>query len=276
MLQMRCNQMSPKNVTKTTTKDVNKRKILTKKSVIAFVIMTVTLWFAYNQSFNYEDDHFHIQKSSLQLDNQNKFYFTIEETSSSKTDLLTSTISSSFKTTNKGENVNGSVTTVSFLTETTTKSQEDVRFKKLIQLKNINQSETNIFFIETSCGTEGLMKTYNRGVIHLNPRQCCAVESAALTNRNHSVYILHTCPLDVTIYKQSPEYVKQTLAHPNVYIVYLRVDEIMQQSPVEELYHTNKINSSRFPVEHMSDVLRFLTLWKFGGTYLDFDTITVR
>jgi mannosyltransferase OCH1-like enzyme len=36
------------------------------------------------------------------------------------------------------------------------------------------------------------------------------------------------------------------------------------------------IKSSSTPVEHASDVLRFLSLWKYGGTYLDMDFVILR
>lgn len=150
-------------------------------------------------------------------------------------------------------------------------------FPKVISLGSIRPSTNNIFFIETSCGTKRSQEANAvKGCIHLNQRQCCSIESAALKNRNHTVYILHTCPLNEKIYEQSPEYVKQMLFHPNVYLVSFTLDELFDNSPVENLYHSNKINNSLYPIEHLSDVLRCLTLWKFGGTYLDSDTITIR
>ena len=147
----------------------------------------------------------------------------------------------------------------------------------LISLEDIKQRESNIFFIETTCSTEDLLRSYNLSSgIHLSPRQCCAVESAALTNTNHKIYILYTCPLNLKVYEQSAEYIKQTLVYTNVYLVPLGLKELFHGSPVDDLYQSNKIKLSLFPTEHLSDVLRFLTLWKYGGTYLDFDTITIR
>ena len=58
---------------------------------------------------------------------------------------------------------------------------------KIINLKNIKQSETNIFFIESTCGTRYSLTNYSLTTgIHLNQRQCCAIESAALENKSHN------------------------------------------------------------------------------------------
>ena len=254
--------------------------------------MIVTLWLTFDQYNTYhEETYFRIEKSS-QREQSSDDLFTIEATRRSRTDLLptsntisssksTSITSSSFKTTSSTvssssvTSTTNSVKNVTDSTTTTTKSRTDVWFTKLVRLSDIKKSDNNIFFVETSCGTDGNV-TNSDIVVHLNPRHCCAVQSAALTNTNRSVYILHTCPLDAAIYQRSPEYVHQTLATPNVYIVHLVVSEIVKESPVEQLYTSNKLASSKYPVEHLSDVLRQLTLWKFGGTYLDLDTINIR
>lgn len=150
-------------------------------------------------------------------------------------------------------------------------------YPKIINLKNIKQSETNIFFIESTCGTRYSLTNYSLTTgIHLNQRQCCAIESAALENKSHKIYILHTCPINKKLYIQSSEYIKQTLSQRNVFVVLPRMRDIFQGTPVEDLYNNNIIHSSLYPVEHLSDILRLVVLWKFGGTYLDLDTIAVR
>lgn len=46
-----------------------------------------------------------------------------------------------------------------------------------------------------------------------------------------------------------------------------------QETPVEEWINTNKLFESDFLYEHMSDYLRAVTLYKFGGYYLDLDVV---
>lgn len=36
------------------------------------------------------------------------------------------------------------------------------------------------------------------------------------------------------------------------------------------------LEKSKYFTSHLSDVLRFLTLWKFGGIYLDMDMIVLK
>ena len=45
---------------------------------------------------------------------------------------------------------------------------------------------------------------------------------------------------------------------------------------LEKLITSQKLQSSRYKVSHLSDVLRFSILWRFGGTYLDTDMIVLR
>lgn len=37
-----------------------------------------------------------------------------------------------------------------------------------------------------------------------------------------------------------------------------------------------QLDDSKFPVSHASDILRYLTLWKYGGIYLDLDVIVLK
>ncbi|GLV37081.1 alpha14-galactosyltransferase 2 [Carabus blaptoides fortunei] len=50
----------------------------------------------------------------------------------------------------------------------------------------------------------------------------------------------------------------------------------MLGTPVESLYHSGKLQSSKWPMIHLSDVLRYVTLWKYGGIYMDLDVLITR
>lgn len=50
----------------------------------------------------------------------------------------------------------------------------------------------------------------------------------------------------------------------------------MRNTLVEELYDSGKIEASSYARSHASDVLRYLTLYKYGGVYLDLDVIVVK
>ncbi|XP_014225099.1 lactosylceramide 4-alpha-galactosyltransferase-like isoform X2 [Trichogramma pretiosum] len=51
------------------------------------------------------------------------------------------------------------------------------------------------------------------------------------------------------------------------------VEEYMKYTPIEKWFASGILQSSRWPNSHMSDILRYLTLWKFGGIYLDLDVV---
>lgn len=64
--------------------------------------------------------------------------------------------------------------------------------------------------------------------------------------------------------------------YKNVRFKYLNVIEYSKNTPLESWLLTDKLAKSDFVIPHTSDVLRYLTLWKHGGTYLDLDVIVVR
>lgn len=147
----------------------------------------------------------------------------------------------------------------------------------LVDLKDVQRSTRNVFFVESRCATNQLFVEANSGgSVMLNPRQCCAVESTAMTNPGRQVYVLHTCPLADDFLLDATEYVRKILERPNVHLVKYNMTEVFRAIPVENLVASGRLEKSDFPVEHASDVLRLTMLWKFGGTYCDMDVVTIR
>lgn len=151
------------------------------------------------------------------------------------------------------------------------------RRHRLTSLSEIKTNLRNIFFIESRCGTmrELSRRSADDGVV-FNARQTCAVESTARLNPNHSIYILHTCPLDNDFYEKSPKYMQELMTYPNVHIVQLNMSEFFIRTNIEELFFGGKFEVSKHPIEHVSDVMRLLTLWRYAGTYMDIDVVTIR
>lgn len=70
---------------------------------------------------------------------------------------------------------------------------------------------------------------------------------------------------------------KYLLHYKNVKISRVFVDEYVENTPLEQWYDDGEIlESSQWPRSHMSDILRYLTLWRFGGIYLDLDVVVVK
>jgi len=121
----------------------------------------------------------------------------------------------------------------------------------------------NIFFHETSCfGEEGLV---------LNARQACAVESAARMNPSMTVYLLFVSKSQFS--NSTHEIVKQLLNYRNIRIRHIYPERYVKDTPLETWYTSGALKKSRWPVSHMSDLLRYLTLWKYGGIYIDLDVV---
>jgi lactosylceramide 4-alpha-galactosyltransferase len=62
-------------------------------------------------------------------------------------------------------------------------------------------------------------------------------------------------------------------SYENLFLKYIDLLEFSERTPLEGLMKSGKVLESNYFMEHLADVLRLLTLWKFGGTYLDLDVI---
>jgi hypothetical protein len=136
------------------------------------------------------------------------------------------------------------------------------------------RGENHIFFLETRCVLNDSNTTNQAGLI-VNQRQACAVASAAKMNPYTKVYLIYTCSINGRLW-DSPEYVKQMLSYSNVRIWKLDISEYIKGTPLENWDFMGKVKSSRWPIVHSGDILRYLTLWKYGGTYLDLDFVILK
>ncbi|XP_035733681.1 lactosylceramide 4-alpha-galactosyltransferase-like [Vespa mandarinia] len=121
----------------------------------------------------------------------------------------------------------------------------------------------NIFFHETSC--------FDEKGIFLNPRQACAVESAALMNPESTIYLLFLSPSPISL--ETKEIIKQLSSYPNIKIRRIFPETYTKDTPLEDWYKSGTLMKSKWRRSHMSDILRYLTLWKYGGIYLDLDVV---
>ncbi len=53
----------------------------------------------------------------------------------------------------------------------------------------------------------------------------------------------------------------------------MNIYKYSEGTPAETFFRIKKFEASLYPIPHLSDVLRVLTLWKYGGTYLDLDIV---
>ncbi|XP_026324757.1 alpha-1,4-N-acetylglucosaminyltransferase-like isoform X2 [Hyposmocoma kahamanoa] len=119
-------------------------------------------------------------------------------------------------------------------------------------------SRKQIFFHETSC----------KG--GLDSRQACAIESAAKVNRDWDINVFFVGPpspmfLNSFVYKV----LSQT---NNINFYRVIISKFKDDTPMRHLMPTDK----KYNLRNIAEMLRFLTLYKYGGVYLDLDLISVR
>ncbi|PNF32998.1 hypothetical protein B7P43_G16357 [Cryptotermes secundus] len=134
--------------------------------------------------------------------------------------------------------------------------------------------DRNIIFIETGCVLGGYQGPDYLG-LSLYKRQACTIESAAKMNPEYNVYILYSCPINGKL-EDSSAHVRQIFKYPNVRLWRLDTTRYFSKTPLEKWDFGAAMASSSWPKEHSSDVLRLLTLWKYGGTYLDLDVVILK
>ncbi|XP_034945390.1 lactosylceramide 4-alpha-galactosyltransferase-like [Chelonus insularis] len=132
------------------------------------------------------------------------------------------------------------------------------------ELTEISQINNHIFFVETSCSEDE---------IFLNPRQACAVESAAKMNPEMEIYLLILSSANFS--NKTKNLVNHLQTYNNVNIRKVIIGEYVKNTILEQWWASGIFQSSQWPKEHMSDVLRYLTLLKFPGIYLDLDMVTM-
>jgi lactosylceramide 4-alpha-galactosyltransferase len=124
-----------------------------------------------------------------------------------------------------------------------------------------SQDIDKAFFIESS------------GNGALSYRQACTVESLALHNPNLIVNVLFT---DVKINTSLDTVQKLVENYANVQLISINVDEYMAGTLMEHWYQCTNWRRGSYHVVNLSDALRLLTVYKFGGYYFDLDVIFVR
>lgn len=141
-----------------------------------------------------------------------------------------------------------------------------------ISVTHTPTGKQNAFYLETSCSTPA-------SSINLNARQLCAVESAAKNSPNWSIYVLFAANVGFLNDTGSAEYklLDAVLStYSNIKFLRLNITNYGEGTPLAAWMRDGKMFDSDYINSHLSDVLRYLTLYKYGGTYLDLDVVVLR
>ncbi|KAK3889407.1 hypothetical protein Pcinc_006594 [Petrolisthes cinctipes] len=122
--------------------------------------------------------------------------------------------------------------------------------------------DRNVFLMDTACNT------------HPRYRAWCSVESWANQNPDLDVWFLMTSQK-----VSDTDGLPSLLMHkyPNLRLVGTHLAGIFKGTPVEPLYLSRKWTvSETWPPEVLSNMLRALVLWHYGGIYSDTDILSIR
>lgn len=112
--------------------------------------------------------------------------------------------------------------------------------------------------------------------ITLFKRQACSIESAAKWNPDRDVFVIFTAPVGFIPNETTSLIFKVLESYPNIHFRNLNLVNYSIGTPGEDWIKWNAIYYSRYLNKHMADYLRLITLYKFGGIYLDFNVMVLR
>ncbi|KAL5279475.1 hypothetical protein ACFFRR_003846 [Megaselia abdita] len=123
-----------------------------------------------------------------------------------------------------------------------------------------------IFFHVTECNPSGL--------ITLTPRQACAIESAAFNNPTVDVFVLFASPTYVPNNLDS-SVIKALLKYKNIFLRNNNLWIYTEDTPAGGWFRGESIFRSDFLTTHLSEFMRLVTLWRYGGIYVNLDVLVL-
>ncbi|CAH0696327.1 unnamed protein product [Spodoptera exigua] len=122
-------------------------------------------------------------------------------------------------------------------------------------------AENSTFFIETSCLGD------------LSSRYACAVESAAKANPDRQIYVLFSSPVPRAALEEKAIINVLDESYNNIKFARVLIKDLVKETPLQSyVYRLDKKDLD----ERVPRILKFLTLYKFGGIYLSFDVIVAK
>ena len=94
-------------------------------------------------------------------------------------------------------------------------------------------------------------------------------------NPDHEVFVLFTSQVGFRNTTVLP-IIDSLLSYPNVHINYLNLTQYAEHTPLDKWMKTGELFRSMYVNSHTSDILRYLSLWKYSGTYLDLDIVMLK
>ena len=118
----------------------------------------------------------------------------------------------------------------------------------------------SIFYIDSTCRGE------------LTMMHACVAESAAAANPEWSIYLLFSYPLTDSLSKR---FLAELLTYPNINAARIHLDKYAKGTVLESIL-VNDIKKSKHPIVDASNMLKIVTLHRWGGITLDNDMLIIR
>lgn len=106
-------------------------------------------------------------------------------------------------------------------------------------------------------------------------RQACAVESAARINPHLNIFLTFTSPVGLLNKTRIP-IVDALYEYNNIFIRNVDLESYTDNTPAVGWVREGKLYQSKHMRAHVSDFMRLVSLYRFGGQYLDLDTVMLK
>lgn len=103
-------------------------------------------------------------------------------------------------------------------------------------------------------------------------RQACAIESAAKWNVDRDVFVIFTSKVGFLDDVDAP-IMNALQFYENIHFRNINLTTYTAGTPAEEWLRSDQLFLSKYLHSHVADFLRFISLLKFGGIYLDLDVV---
>ncbi|XP_017129134.1 lactosylceramide 4-alpha-galactosyltransferase [Drosophila elegans] len=140
----------------------------------------------------------------------------------------------------------------------------------ILKAKNQPRRGKSIFFHETT----NFRRDEKVRLVQLTAREACAIESAALYNPRFTVFVLFAGATHRL--SSGDPLIKALSRYKNIRLRHLNVGRFVAGTPIEKWLKNGKLFKSKYLFSHVSDLLRYVTLYKYGGLYLDLDVVVQR
>ncbi|XP_031634984.1 lactosylceramide 4-alpha-galactosyltransferase-like [Contarinia nasturtii] len=107
-------------------------------------------------------------------------------------------------------------------------------------------------------------------------KQACAIESAAKWNPNRTILVTFTSKVGYSLNSSVSPIIAALNAYPNIYFRNVDLTRYSIQTPMEHWFQNDQLFLSQYLNSHTSDFLRYASMFKFGGIYLDLDVVVQR